>query len=334
MALAAPLSAVGEESTRVIFCSGDCYAVDAHGTRTLAIKGTQLLAGQALETGPGSYAQVKVGTDNAFGVGEKARVTLDAKGIFLDTGRIRVVGSEATSSPIELRTHDSTFVLRGADIEMKKSGPTGPASPVLVKLNAGEATVSGDALANGGVQLVTAGSVIPGAPLPSSEIAPDSGRTSGPVAQLGGLASISLPPTLTPVRLPALPLPTPITTPKFQPPRLVLPPVLPKNMPTNTPTILPPKPILAGGKGEYILTAPVLNTRTGTITTLNTAIITTVDPTYTVKTISPTLISPTLTTTPTTTDTTVLTTTKLSTTTTTTTTTFKLLSPTTTLIRR
>lgn len=333
LALSAPLSAMADEASRVLFCSGDCFAVDAEGARTPARKGTQLLPGQRLETGRGSYAQVKVGTDNAFGVGENARVRMERNGVFLDEGRIRVVGSPEAKA-LELRTQDSTFVLRGADIEMKKSGPTGPASPVLVKLNAGEASVSGAALTNGGVQLVTAGSVIPGGLLPSTDIAPNTPRSTGPVAQAGGLPSISMPVTLTPISVPLPPLPAlpPVAKAPFvRPPTLVLPPTV-KMVRAPEPSPLPMAP--------RVLSSPVVNTDTGAITTLNTAIIKTIDPTY----ISPTLstdrlLTTTLITSPTTTtisptiDSTVFTTTKLTTTTTTTTTTFKLLSPTLTTFR-
>jgi hypothetical protein len=340
LALSAPLSAMADEASRVLFCSGDCYVVDAKGVRAPAPKGTQLLPGERLETGRGSYAQVKVGTDNAFGVGENARVRMERSGVFLDEGRIRVVGSPEAKA-LELRTQDSTFVLRGADIEMKKSGPTGPASPVLVKLNAGEASVSGAALTNGGVQLVTAGSVIPGGLLPSTDIAPNTARSTGPVAQAGGIPSISVPATLTPIAipLPSLPaLPPVARAPFVRPPVLVLPPQL-KSIPLPA-AVLPVRPILSGGKGETDLYRPVVNTTTGTVMTLNTAIIKTIDPTYVSPTLSTDrLLTTTLITSPTTTtisptiDSTVFTTTKLTTTTTTTTTTFKLLSPTLTTFR-
>jgi hypothetical protein len=339
LALSAPFPAASAETSRVLFCAGDCFAVNANGVRTPAPKGTTLTPGQRLETGAGSYAQVKVDADNAFGVGERARVRIERDGVFLDEGRIRVIGSDS-SRPLELRTDDSVFVLRGADIEMKKSGPTGPASPILMKLNAGEAKVSGDAILNGGVRLVTAGSVIPGAPLSSTEVAPNTARHTGPVAQVGVLAPIGLPPTFTPVTipLPALPaLPPVAKAPIVRPPVLILPPVL-KTI--ATPTVLPTKPLLSGGKGETDLYRPVVNTRTGEVLTLNTAIIKTVDPTYVAPTRSTLLLTTIPTTTTTTTisptiDTTVFTTTKLSTTTTTTapTTTFQLLSPTLTRLR-
>ena len=339
LALAAPLSAMAEEAPRVIFCSGDCFAVDAQGVRSPAPKGTRLLPGQRLETGPGSYAQVKLERDVAFGVGEKARVRLDRNGVFLDEGRIRVVG-EQTARPVELRTADSTFVLRGADIEMKKSGPAGPASPILVKLNAGDASVSGAALTNGGVQLVSAGSVIPGAPLPATEIAnPSRARPTGPVAQAGGIPGglTQLPFTPAPVALPPMQLPPIAKIPTIvRPPTLNLPPMVRAIPRAPEPSPLPLAP--------RILSAPVVNNTTGEITTLNTAIILSVQPTYTYTAISPTLISPTLTTTSTTSLSTttlsspILTTTKITSPTTTTTTTYNLLtSPTlccTTLLRQ
>ena len=322
LALSAPLALLANEAPRVLFCAGDCYAINTSGARSPAPKGTPLAAGQRLETGSGSYAQVKLGGDVVFGIGEKARVRLDGKGVFLDEGRIRLV-SEQNSRPVELRTDDSTFVLRGADIEMKKSGPSGPASPVFVKLNAGDASVSGAALGNGGVQLVTAGSVIPGAPLLAPALA-DSNRiaTSGPVAQVG-LPFRPLPGQLTPVTLPPVKLPL-IAKGPMVPPTLTLPPAIQRIPKAPEPPVLPLAPRL--------LSAPVINTTTGEITTLNTAIILTVQPTYSYTTISPTLISPTLTSTtlPTLTSTTlsspILTTTSYPTVSTTSTTSFNLLS--------
>jgi hypothetical protein len=286
LALGAPLAVLANEAPRVLFCAGDCYTVDASGVRSAAPKGTPLAAGQRLETGSGSYAQVKLGGDVVFGIGEKARVRLDGKGVFLDEGRIRLVG-EQNSRAIELRTDDSTFVLRGADIEMKKSGPSGPASPVFVKLNAGDASVSGAALSNGGVQLVTAGSVIPGTPLPAPALADANRMTaSGPVAQVG-VASRPLPGRLTPVTLPPVKLPL-IAKAPVAAPTLTLPPAIRRIPKAPEPPVLPLAPRL--------LSAPVINTTTGEITTLNTAIILTVQPTYSYTTISPTLLDSSLTT--------------------------------------
>ena len=283
LALAAPLAAMAEDTPRVLFCSGECFAVGADGVRTPAPKGTQLLPGQRLETGRGSYAQVRLGADAAFGIGERARVRLDSNGVFLDEGRIRVVGGEAIGKitrPVELRTDDSTFVLRGADIEIKKSGPTGPASPVLVKLNAGDATVSGAALTNGGVQLVTNGSVIPGAPLSSTELAAATpGKSTGPVAQAGGLTSAAL--KLAPVALRPIGLPPTASLPRV-PPTLNLPPQLTR---VARPPEVSPLPM-----APRLLSAPVINLNTGELVTLNTALILTVQPTYSYATLSPTLI--------------------------------------------
>jgi hypothetical protein len=226
--------------------------------------------------------------------------------VFLDEGRIRVVG-EQTARPVELRTDDSTFVLRGADIEMKKSGPSGPASPLLVKLNAGDATASGAALTNGGVQLVSAGSIIPGA-LPAAAITDAGpGRSIGPVAQAGGLPGglSPLPPRLTPVNLPPVALP-PVARGPVVPPTLKLPPVVKLAPRAPEAPVLPFAPRL--------LAAPVINTTTGEITTLSTALILTVQPTYSYTTLSTSTLS-TSTTTSLTTDTTILTTTTSSTTT-------------------
>ena len=321
LALSAPLAALANGAPRVLFCSGECYAVDASGARTPAPKGTPLAAGQRLETGSGSYAQVRQGDDVVFGIGERARVRLDGRGVFLDEGRIRVVG-EQNSRPVELRTDDSAFVLRGADIEVKKSGPSGPASPVLVKLNAGDASVSGAALSNGGMQLVTAGNVIPGAPLPANGMG-DAARTStGPVAQVGAVPGglRPLPGRLAPVMLPPVRLPL-IAKGPLVPPTLTLPPAIQRIPKAPEPPVLPLAPRL--------LSAPVINTTSGEITTLNTAIILTVQPTYSYTTISPTLISPTLTTSTTSTTLStspILTTTSYPTVSTTSTTSFNLLS--------
>jgi hypothetical protein len=326
LALAAPLAALADDAPRVIFCSGDCFAVDARGARTPAPKGTRLLPGQRLETGPGSYAQVKLGTDTAFGVGERARVRLDRDGVFLDEGRLRVVGEQG-GRPFEVRTDDSKFVLRGADIEMRKSGPTGPASPLLVKLNAGDASVSGTALTNGGVQLVTAGSVIPGAPLPTTEVrATTQGRRTD-VAQAGGLPTIVQIP-MTPVALPPMPtLPPlpPVAKGPVVPPTLTLPPMVRMTPPP------PPPPVLTGA--QILLKKPVIDTTTLRVLTLEDAIKITIDPTLSTTTLSTVTLSPTLSTSLSTTslDTTVFTTKTTTTTTTTTTsptTTYKLLSPT------
>ncbi|MGH8667987.1 MAG: hypothetical protein ACREUH_02035, partial [Burkholderiales bacterium] len=117
------------------------------------------------------------------------------------------------------------------------------------------------------------------------------------------------------------------------PPTLALPPVL-QRMPL--PPVVQPSPL---PRGTLLLAAPVINTRTGDIMTLDSAIRLTVDPTISVKTLNTTLLtSPTLSTstlsTTTLRDSTVLTTTKLSTTTTIAPTTeFKLLSPTLTTFR-
>jgi hypothetical protein len=257
-----------------------------------------------------------------------------------------MIGSQA-ARPVELRTDDTAFELRGADIELKKSGRSSAASPLLVKLNAGEARVSGEALTNGGVQLVTAGSVIPGAPLSSSEMAPTADANPGPVAQAGGAPLRVSPTNVTPVRLRPIPVPPPSKTkPIARPPVLILPPMVKQVRPPEA----PPLPL-----STRLLAAPVVNTTTGEILTLNTALILTVQPTYTYTKLSPTLISPTLTTSTTTLTSPTLSTTSLSTTpiltttkypttsTTTSTTTFNLISSptlstttlsTTTLLRR
>jgi len=126
----------------MLFCSSQCFAVNANGDRTPAPKGTQLLAGQRLETAPGGYAQVRLGGNAAVGVGEQASVRFEPNAVILDQGRIRVIGGEAfgkaVTQPIELRTSDGTLVLRGADVEIKKSGAGPTPARTLVEDQCGE----------------------------------------------------------------------------------------------------------------------------------------------------------------------------------------------------
>jgi hypothetical protein len=140
-----------QEAPRVIFCTGQCTAVDDKGVRTPAPKGTQLRENQRLETGPGAYAQLKMGHDVALGLGERAQVRFDQKSVrggdvvILEQGRIRMLDGVTIGKPVnrtlELRTTDGRFALRGADIEVKAPprGTSGGASLTFVKLNVGDA---------------------------------------------------------------------------------------------------------------------------------------------------------------------------------------------------
>lgn len=220
LALAAPLPSVAQDVPRVLFCKGGCFTVDAKGLRTPAPKGTQILPGHRLETGPGSYVQVKLGTENAFGAGESARVRLDRNAITLDQGRIRLIGGEVLgkpiTQPIELRTSDGTFTLRNADVEMKTVA--GPKTPTLVKLNAGDASIGGTLLTRE-VQQFTLGKVIEG-PVPIAALAPaptlttvEPRLTTSTLPILTLAPTTSLPPilsgpTLTLVEPVKLPMPT------------------------------------------------------------------------------------------------------------------------------
>jgi hypothetical protein len=136
---------------RVLFCAGQCYGVAENGERVPVTKGTELAPGLKLETGPGSYLQVKLGPDNAAGIGENARVRFEPRTggrdvVVLDQGRIRMIGGDLVgrpgARPVELRTTEGTLVLRNADIEVK-SLPKVDArpGPTLVKLNVGDARI-------------------------------------------------------------------------------------------------------------------------------------------------------------------------------------------------
>jgi hypothetical protein len=163
-----------QEAPRVIFCTGQCTAVDDKGVRTPAPKGTQLRENQRLETGPGAYAQLKMGHDVALGLGERAQVRFDQKSVrggdvvILEQGRIRMLDGVTIGKPVnrtlELRTTDGRFALRGADIEVKAPprGTSGGASLTFVKLNVGDAQLlspQGAIAITKDVQAFTAGKV-------------------------------------------------------------------------------------------------------------------------------------------------------------------------------
>jgi hypothetical protein len=171
----------------VIFCTGQCFAVDQSGVRTPAPKGTTLREGQRLETGPGAYAQLKLGPDAALAVAERAQVRFDQRSVpdrdvvYLDQGRIRMLSGEALGGPekreVELRTTDGIFALRGADIELRKPpvSASGDSGLTIVNLNAGDARLlnpGGEiAIAKGGVQGFTAGKVVTDKPISLADVA-------------------------------------------------------------------------------------------------------------------------------------------------------------------
>jgi hypothetical protein len=252
--------AMGQDNPRVLFCSGACFTVDAKGVRTPAPKGTQLAPGQRLETGPDAYAQVRLGRDGALGVGEQGRVRFDGNTVVLDQGRLRMIGGEALgrsdSRPVELRTGDGTFVLRSADVEVKKSaGPQSSSIPTFMKVNAGEASLRGlqgeVALPRDAVQGITAGKVVTGAPISLAEIAPATRATFA-----------SATPTSTPVIAP--PPPMEIATPFVRQP--ILSPTL---SPALSPTIVAqPSLTPVVSPGDRLLRQPVVDPLTGAPTTL------------------------------------------------------------------
>src|SRR5512134_218657 len=100
----AAFPAAAQEMPRVLFCMGQCFGVDDAGNRVPVNKGTRLAPGLRLETGPDSYAQVKLGADTACGIGERSRVRFDHRAldrdvVILDQGRIRLIGGEAIGRP-------------------------------------------------------------------------------------------------------------------------------------------------------------------------------------------------------------------------------------------
>jgi len=182
-----------QEAPRVIFCTGQCFAVDQRGVRTPAPKGTTLREGQRLETGPGAYAQLKLGPDAALAVAERAQVRFDQRSVrdrdvvFLDQGRIRMLSGVALGRPekreLELRTADGVFALRGADIELRKPPVSATSGPglTIVNLNAGDARLlnpGGEiAIARGGVQGFTGGKVVADKPVSLADVALAPSRT-------------------------------------------------------------------------------------------------------------------------------------------------------------
>jgi hypothetical protein len=255
---------MAQDAPRVIFCKGECFAVDARGIRTTAPKGTQLREGQRIETGPGAYVQLKLGPDAALGVSERARVRFDQRSfrdrnlVMLDQGRIRIVAGEAigklATRALELRTSDGTFTLRNVDIEVKKPDTAATGSSLTyMKLNAGDARLqsgpTGDiAIDKQGVQGITSGKLITGKPIPVTEIALAPAPTPAVPAAPAPVAPISSPPIITTFS-PVLPSPTfsfaPIVPAGYGVPVAALTPLVqPKPVPTAplTTTLIPTAP--------------------------------------------------------------------------------------------
>jgi len=190
LAFLAPLSAWAQaqiapiELPKLIFCSGSCFAIDDKGVRTPVSKGTLLREGQRLETGPGGYAQLKLGQGAELALSERAQVRFDQKSVggrdlvILDQGRIRMIGGEAlgkvATRALELRTSDGTFSLKGADVEVKK-GASGASNLTFMKVNNGNASLRSSqgeiAIAKETVQGVAGGKVIEGRNFSLTEVA-------------------------------------------------------------------------------------------------------------------------------------------------------------------
>lgn len=216
LVLSALPAAAQETTPRVLFCMGQCFGVDDQGTRIPVTKGSELAPGTHLETGPDSYAQVKLGRDSAYGIGERARVRFDRRGrdrdvVTLDQGRIRVLGGELigrpAARPVELHTVDGDFVLRSADIEIKSPPKVGPApAPTLVKLNLGDVRLGDVAVSPDVVHGIVGGKVLDKAipigdialPTPSREL-----TSAGPAAATGKIETQPIS-TLPVIKLPAL----------------------------------------------------------------------------------------------------------------------------------
>jgi len=237
--------AAAQDMPRVLFCMGQCFGIDEAGTRVPVTKGTRLAPGLRLETGPNSYAQVKLGPDTACGIGESARVRFDHRVrdrdvVILDHGRIRVVGGEAigrpATRPVELHTTEGNFVLRNADIEVRtplQTGNTVPA-PTLVKLNIGDARLGDLPVTKDAVQGIVGGKILDRV-IPIGDIAlPPLRREPAP----SGPGGVSLQPVRPPlVALPVLNLPAteprPFTTPIAVSPAIVSPELSRTTQPTT-----------------------------------------------------------------------------------------------------
>jgi hypothetical protein len=254
------LPALAQETPRVLFCAGPCFAVDAKGVRTPAPKGTPITPGQRLETGPGGYAQVRMGRNAAIGIGDQARVRFERGTVVLDEGRLRMVGGAALgrpeSAPVELRTGDGTLLLSSADVEVKKSGLAGAATtPTFVKLNAGDATLrsaQGDvALPRETVQGISAGRVMTGTVIPVAAVAP----IARPTLTAGSTALAPVATVLPPLNISTLPVRNSIV-------------LAPTISPTLSPTIIQTTLTPVVSTGDLLLRQPIVDSTTGITTTL------------------------------------------------------------------
>jgi hypothetical protein len=288
LAIHAPLVAA-QEAPRVLFCAGQCTAVDQKGVRTPAPKGTQLRPGQRLETGPGSYAQLKIG-QGAVGIGEQARLGLDAAGgadvVTLERGRVRVLDGESfggigSARSLQLRTPDGNLNLRGADIEVRgvSRAEQGEAM-TLVKLNAGDArlvSLQGDvALKTDSVQSLSGGTLT-ARTFPVTAIAPIAPATTGRTPTTAPLtAPLTLPPVVLSIA-PTFTMPARVdptlpanTVPKLgnpaSPPVLTLSDAL-AGLPVKDPTTDQTVPLATAYKN---VTSPSLTTTTPTTTATTT----------------------------------------------------------------
>lgn len=349
IALFSASPAASQEAPRVLFCSGPCFAVDANGVRTPAPKGTTLRPSQRFETGAGAYAQLKLGADAAIGVGDSARVRFEqipgGTLVNLDDGRLRMIRESfgKPTRPIELNTADGRFVLRDADVEIKKSPMTSVGANVTaVKVNAGEALLrspQGDlSVGKGSVQGIMGGKVLPN-PISRTEIAlvPPPTRANLPKepVTLVRLPDLAAAPALHNARVPETVLDARYKTSGIQPPvtkidvMLQAPTVSTDGISTLNRTLgdlATVSPTLAG-TGTTVDTKIIISDSTLSTTTLSSPLLITQQTTVTSPTsitvteTAPTLISPTSTTTATLTNTTTVTTTNLTTITPTTTTT-------------
>lgn len=309
LAIQAPHVAA-QEAPRVLFCAGQCTAVDQKGVRTPAPKGTQLRPDQRLETGPGSYAQIKIG-QGAVGVGEQARLALGGDVLTLERGRVRVLdgesfGGRADVRPLQLRTADGNLNLRGADIEVRgvSRAEQGEAM-TLVKLNAGDArlvSLQGDVgLKTDSVQSLSGGTLT-ARTFPVTAIAPIAPAVTGrtPTATPTTIAPLTLnPPVLSIAPTFTMPARTDTTLPAGSVPQLgnIAPrPVVTSAeaivaLPVMDPTTNTTVPLATAYKN---ITSPSITTAPITTTTTTTTPVTTLTTTSTIRTITTTTSTPTL----------------------------------------
>jgi len=181
----------------VLFCKGECFVVDEKGARRPAPKGAELRPGERFETGPDSYAQLRLGPDADVGVSERARVRFDQTTfrdrdvIILDQGRIRTLSGEALGKPagkgLELRTVDGIFAVKGADVEAKRLDAAGGGQALTyVKPNAGNVLLRNGTgnvpLGSQDVQGVTGGKLVTGQTFPLNEVALANAGRAAPAA--------------------------------------------------------------------------------------------------------------------------------------------------------